>query len=113
MKQISYIQDFDVEVAQTSFIADPIVGVLQEGVVQSVKILATEQTYYTVERTALHDAASKLAGMDLGNDTKAWMKFWNENKDRLLREREEAYRKAAAERAAARAAADAKQADPK
>jgi hypothetical protein len=99
VKQISYIQDFDVEVAQTSFIADPIVGVLQEGVVQSVRVLATEQTFYMVERTAYHDAANHLAGTDLGGDPKAWMKFWAENKERLLREREEAYRKAAAERA--------------
>ena len=103
-RQISYIQDFDVEVAQTSFIADPIVGVLQEGVVQSVRVLATEQTFYTVERTAYHDAVNKLAGVDLGNDVKAWKQFWHENGDRLLREREEAYRKAAAERSAARAA---------
>jgi hypothetical protein len=104
VNQLSYIQDFDVEVAQTSFIADPIVGVLQEGVVQSVRVLATEQTFYTVERTAYHDAVNKLAGVDVGNDVKAWKQFWHENGDRLLREREEAYRKAAAERSAAREA---------
>lgn len=105
VKQISYIQDFDVEVAQTSFIADPIVGVLQEGVVQSVRVLATEQTFTTVERTGYQDAATKLAGVDLGDDVKAWTAFWAEHKERLLAEREEAYRKAAAARAAAKQAA--------
>jgi hypothetical protein len=104
MNQISYIQDFDVEVAQTSFIADPIVGVLQEGVVQSFRILATEQSFTTVERTALHHAMKSLGGYDLGPDPKAWAKFWNENRERLLRESEEAWRKAAAERDAKRAA---------
>ena len=31
VNQLSYIQDFDVEVAQTSFIADPIVDVVKSG----------------------------------------------------------------------------------
>lgn len=87
-RQISYIQDFDVEVAQTSFIADPIVGVLQEGVVQAVKVLATEQTLTTVERSAYHGALKQLAGVDLGDDVKAWRAFWDENGERLLAERE-------------------------
>ena len=102
VKQISYIQDFDVEVAQTSFIADPIVGVLQEGVVQSFRILATEQTFYTVERLAYHDALQNLAGTDMGDNAKAWSGFWREHKDRLLRESDERYAAAARERAAAR-----------
>jgi hypothetical protein len=89
VQQVSYIQDFDVEVAQTSFIADPIVGVLQEGVVQAVKVLATEHSFTTVERVAYHDAAARLAGTDLGDDVKAWSKFWTENGERLLRERDE------------------------
>jgi|GEM_PF-1984901 len=102
VRQISYIQDFDVEVAQTSFIADPIVGVLQEGVVQSFRILATEQTFYTVERLAYHDALRNLAGTDMGDNAKAWSGFWHENKDRLRRESDERYAAAARERAAAR-----------
>ncbi len=100
-KQISYIQDFDVEVAQTSFIADPIVGVLQEGVVQAVKIHATEQSFFIYERPAFHGALTSLAGTDLGGKVGAWMKFWHENKDRLLDERATRYRKLAAERKAA------------
>jgi hypothetical protein len=87
VRQISYIQDFDVEVAQTSFIADPIVGVLQEGVVQAVKVLATEQVISTIERAAYHGALSKLAGTDLGDKVAPWKQFWEENGDRLLQER--------------------------
>jgi HEAT repeat protein len=84
--QISYIQDFDVEVAQTSFIADPIVGVLQEGVVQAFKILATEQSF-TFERAAFHKALTRMAGTDLGDDPRAWRAWWNEHEERLLTER--------------------------
>jgi hypothetical protein len=98
VKQVSYIQDFDVEVAQTSFIADPIVGVLQEGVVQSVKIHATEQTFMIYERPAFNGALAQLAGTDLGNKLGAWKSFWLENKDRLLDERAARYRALAAER---------------
>jgi len=98
VRQIAYIQDFDVEVAQTSFIADPIVGVLQEGVVQSIKIHSTVQSFYIYERPAFNGALSSLAGTDLGNKVGAWTRFWLENKDRLLDERAERYRGLAAER---------------
>ncbi|MGE0192544.1 MAG: hypothetical protein AB7T63_10950, partial [Planctomycetota bacterium] len=42
LRQTSYIQDFDVEVAATSFIADPVVGVLQVGECLDVKVLGAE-----------------------------------------------------------------------
>jgi hypothetical protein len=42
--QLTFIQDFDVEVAQTAFIADPIVGVIQEGRVLDVQVVATAQS---------------------------------------------------------------------
>ncbi|MDA1194031.1 MAG: HEAT repeat domain-containing protein [Planctomycetota bacterium] len=98
VRQISYIQDFDVEVAQTSFIADPIVGVLSDGVVQSVKILATEQSFFIYERPAFHGALKSLAGTDLGNKVGAWKQFWQDNAQRLLDERAARYEKLAAER---------------
>jgi hypothetical protein len=63
------------------------VGVLQEGVVQAVKVLATEQVISTIERAAYHGALSKLAGTDLGEDVAPWKQFWAENGDRLLQER--------------------------
>ena len=98
VRQVSYIQDFDVEVAQTSFIADPIVGVLQEGVVQSIKIHATEQTFYIYERPAFNGALAHLAGTDLGKKVGAWKQFWLENKERLLDERADRYKTLAAAR---------------
>ncbi len=95
MNQVSYIQDFDVEVAQTSFIADPIVGVLQEGVVHSHKILATEYSFTTVEAPAYRGALAKLAGVDEGHQVGAWVKFWQKEGERLMTERAEAYDKRA------------------
>jgi len=48
--QISYIQDFDVEVAQTSFIADPVIGVLQEGIVLDVRpTVSNDRQFITLD----------------------------------------------------------------
>ena len=73
--QLAYIQDFDVEVAKTSFIADPLVGVLQEGVVLDVRIHATEQTVSTVERVAYATALRRISGQDHGHDVAAWRRW--------------------------------------
>jgi general secretion pathway protein D len=48
--QISFIQDFDVEVAQTSFIADPVIGVIQEGLVLDVRpTVSNDRQFITLE----------------------------------------------------------------
>ena len=50
VNQISYIQDFDVEVAQTSFIADPIVGIIQDGLTLDVRpTVSNDRRYITLE----------------------------------------------------------------
>lgn len=88
VRQVSYIQDFDVEVASTSFIADPIVGVLQPGLVHSVKIVATEQ----IETTWYRASLMKLAGKDLGRKVGAWQAHWDAHKKGLLAKRVEHHR---------------------
>ncbi len=83
-KQISFIQDYDVEVAQTAFIADPMVGVLQEGQVLDVRVIATERNATLVERRVVRSALARLAGVDLGDKPAAWAKWWKEHKEELL-----------------------------
>ena len=81
LSQQAYVQDFDVEVAQTSFIADPVIGTLQEGVVQDVKVLdlTIEKTF--VEMRLVKTIAS-LAKADLGTSAQvaAW---WKEHSHRF------------------------------
>jgi hypothetical protein len=81
MVQQAYIQDFDVEVAQTSFIADPIIGTLMDGAVQDVKVLdaTIEQT---IVETILLDSLNVLAKASIPDSSKvsAW---WKENEDRF------------------------------
>ncbi len=81
--QLSFIQDFDVEVAQTAFIADPIVGVLQEGISLDVKLIGTEWYATGIERQAIYGALTRLTGQSLGEDTAAWGRWYRENRARL------------------------------
>jgi len=50
VNQISFVQDFDVEVAQTSFIADPVIGVVQDGLTLDVRpTVSNDRQYITME----------------------------------------------------------------
>lgn len=50
VKQRAYIQDYDVEIATNATIADPIIGVVQSGVVLDVKpIISADKKYITLE----------------------------------------------------------------
>ncbi|MHC4339710.1 MAG: hypothetical protein ACYSX0_05815 [Planctomycetota bacterium] len=48
--QVSFVQDFDVEVAQTAFIADPVIGVIQDGLTLDVRpTVSNDRQYITME----------------------------------------------------------------
>ncbi len=96
VNQISYIQDFDVEVAQTSFIADPVIGVIQDGLTLNVRVLATVGEIEVYERPALSSALSSLTGKNLGDSPRAWAAWY---RDHRRMERKQA-RQAAAEKKA-------------
>jgi len=79
--QISFVQDFDVEVAQTAFIADPVIGVIQDGLTLNFRALATSGTIDIYERRTLAGSLSKLSGKDLGDDPKAWAAWWKKEQE--------------------------------
>jgi hypothetical protein len=77
VKQLSFIQDFDVEVAQTAFIADPQVGTIQDGIVLDVQIVATEEYGDLVEREVVHEALRVLTqAYDVKDEPGAWAAWW-------------------------------------
>jgi hypothetical protein len=81
IKQVSFIQDFDVEVAQTAFIADPVVGTIQEGLVLDVQVIATSAVGEFVEREVVHMALRKMTGAtEVKNQPGAWAAWWKEHK---------------------------------
>ena len=50
VQQVSYVKDFDVEVAQAAFIADPQVDILQDGIVLDVRpTIAYDRKYIALE----------------------------------------------------------------
>jgi hypothetical protein len=83
--QLTFIQDLDVEVAQTAFIADPIPGVIQEGTVLDVQVVATQQTSHFIEREVIHGALQRLTGAsDVENKDGAWAAWFREHGDELV-----------------------------
>lgn len=50
LEQRAYVRDFDVEVAQSAYIADPVIGTVQTGVVLDVRpIISNDRKYITLE----------------------------------------------------------------
>ncbi|MHC4549775.1 MAG: HEAT repeat domain-containing protein [Planctomycetota bacterium] len=87
MNQISFIQDFDVEVAQTSFIADPVIGVIQDGIVLNYRALSHSGYLDVYEGGAYAEALSQLTDKDLGNDAKAWLEWYRNERAEARRAR--------------------------
>ena len=90
VNQISFVQDFDVEVAQTSFIADPVIGVIQDGIMLNFRALSHRGTIDVYESRAYGEALGKLTDKDLGDDRKAWAAWYkNERREAKKRARSE------------------------
>ncbi len=86
--QLTFIQDFDVEVAQTAFIADPVPGIIQDGVVLDVQVVATQQTSHFIEREIVHGALQHLTGAtDVANKEGAWAAWYKEHGESLTASR--------------------------
>lgn len=79
-RQIAYIQDFDVEVAQFQAVADPQVNVLIEGSVLEGRVIGVRNSQLVYERSAVRGALRKLTGADPGDKPSHWTKWWKENK---------------------------------
>lgn len=74
VNQVSYVQDFDVDVANSAFIANPNIGILQEGVVLDVTpTISFDRRYITLEVRAtvanilrpIREYSTSLAGLSI------------------------------------------------
>ncbi len=74
-QQTAYIRDFEVEVAQTAAIADPIVGVIMEGTVLDFQCLGVQEMITVSEKNAATRAWESLTGQELGSDPLEWAKW--------------------------------------
>lgn len=76
--QSAYVQDFDVEVATGSSIADPVINTLVEGAVLDVRVIGVSGggVSGTAHRRALKQSIEQLAGVELGSQKRHWKKWW-------------------------------------
>ena len=70
LNQQAYIRDFDVEVAQAAFIADPQIDVLQSGTVLDVTVTGVSEVRKVV--LAYREALKLLTRRDPGPDPREW-----------------------------------------
>jgi hypothetical protein len=77
-RQIAYIQDFDVEVAQGEAIADPQVNVLTEGAVLDARLLSASSAL-AHERSAIYDSLARLTRADVARSARAWQSWLDEH----------------------------------
>jgi hypothetical protein len=75
-RQIAYIQDFDVEVAQFQAVADPQVNVLLEGMVTDAAVISSREEGVEVELVAIRQALEKLVGFRPGGTAREWLRWW-------------------------------------
>lgn len=76
LNQQAYIRDFDVEVAQAAFIADPKIDVLQSGSVLDVRVAGVFEERVVVR--AYRSAVKRLAKADPGRDPGKWASWHGE-----------------------------------
>ena len=78
-RQVAFVQDYDVEVAQGAAIADPIINVLAEGVVLDTAVIGVNDYVLANERASVRRTLSKLTGADPGDSAEAWQRWWMEH----------------------------------
>jgi hypothetical protein len=78
-RQVAYVQDFNVEIAQAASIADPIVDFAEEGVVLDVAA-ATWQLPIRYESAVTHRALVRLTGEGAKRTPEEWADWWEANK---------------------------------
>ncbi|MBL8862840.1 MAG: HEAT repeat domain-containing protein [Planctomycetes bacterium] len=78
-RQLAYVQDFDVEVAQFQAVADPQVNVLLEGSTLDAAVIATREETMMIEIVEVRRALERLTGQRPGGNARAWLAWWEQH----------------------------------
>jgi len=81
-RQVAYISDFDVEVAQFAAIADPTVSVLTEGSVLDVRMVGVTVQSIASESRKIRRSLAQITGEAPGESAKSWLEWWEKNRSR-------------------------------
>jgi HEAT repeat protein len=79
--QVTYVSDFDVEIAQAAQIGDPIVQTIREGVMLDTRIINVREEFTIVERREVFRNLTRITGKEFGEDARAW-RDWYETEGR-------------------------------
>ena len=82
--QRAIIQDYDVEVASNSAIADPVINVIQDAAVLDAAVVGVTEYVVQTERAATRRALAQLTGASPGNTTAAWESWWKKHGDEWI-----------------------------
>jgi hypothetical protein len=75
-RQIAYVQDFDVEVAQFQAVADPRINVLIEGSTLDAAVISSREEGVEVEVVAIRRALEQIVGERPGGTGRDWLRWW-------------------------------------
>ena len=82
-RQLAYIQDFDVEVAQGAAVADPVVNTLVEGSLLDARVIGMHVFTTAVETTRIRRSLALLTGEE--RSAKGWLEWWEEHQGDFTR----------------------------
>ncbi|TDJ67721.1 MAG: HEAT repeat domain-containing protein [Planctomycetota bacterium] len=77
-RQLAYIQDFDVEVAQLQAVADPVINVLIEGQVTDAGVQSIAHVFFVSERRAVRSSLQRITGENPGGRVRDWVGWWEQ-----------------------------------
>jgi len=83
-RQVAYVQDFNVEIAQAASIADPIVAFAEEGVVLDVAAATWQLPAPRYEGALTLRALARISGEGWKRTPSEWQRWWEENKGRFV-----------------------------
>jgi hypothetical protein len=78
-RQIAFVQDFDVDVAQAAAIGDPTIGTIQEGATLDVRVMGVSGPSAAAQSATLRKALENLTGAQPGKTRSAWKSWWKAN----------------------------------
>ena len=86
----AFVQDFDVEVAAGSSVADPVINTLMEGSVLGASAISIETVTVTVERRIVLKSLALAAGQAPGRGRERdWKKWWDSDASTPFRHEKE------------------------
>ena len=81
--QITYVRDFEVEIAQGAVIAKPVIGVIQEGSLLDVRV-ASAGFGGSAGRGSVIGSLERLSGRRFGDDYPSWREWWMHEGKKVL-----------------------------